>query len=59
MQPFQVAALFGHKDGGKVLIERYVDVDYEAAARAVQRAYQSQPVDLNVERIRRDAEGER
>jgi integrase len=59
MQPFQVAALFGHKDGGKVLIERYVDVDYEAAARAVQRAYQSQPLNLNVERIRRDAEGER
>jgi integrase len=57
MQPFQVAALFGHKDGGTVLIERYVDVDYEAAARAVQRAYQSQPVDLDVERIR--AEGER
>lgn len=39
MQPFQAAALFGHKDGGKVLIERYVTVDHEAAAREAGAAY--------------------
>jgi integrase len=35
LAPYQAALLFGHRDGGKTLIERYVDPDADAAVDAV------------------------
>jgi hypothetical protein len=45
----------GHKDGGKIMIERYVTKDLDAAVDAAAQIYAQQPIDLAAERARRRA----
>jgi integrase len=43
MSPYDASRLFGHKDGGKLIIERYVTHDADAAVDAARRVYASLP----------------
>lgn len=47
-----IAHLYGHKDGGKTLLEHYADVDNDAALDALRAAYAAQPADLSARRRR-------
>jgi integrase len=47
-----IAHLYGHKDGGKTLLEHYADVDGDAARDALRAARAAQPVDLSARRRR-------
>jgi integrase len=53
--PYQASVLMGHKDGGKIMIERYVTKDLDAAVDAAAQIYAQQPIDLAAERARRRA----
>lgn len=46
----QIAALYGHKDGGKTLLEYYADPDNDTAIEALRAARAAQPVDLSARR---------
>jgi hypothetical protein len=50
MRVENIATLYGHKDGGKTLLEFYADTDNDAALNAVRGARASEPVDLSQRR---------
>jgi integrase len=55
LTPYQASLLFGHKDGGKLIIERYVTADIDLAVEAARSAYQQAPRSLNLQRAKRKA----